>query len=1351
MLPLKRGPISNTVLLLILLFFAVGFSEAETYAQSASAHPPSTDNRDVLRSALDTAYYCKLVADETFIKRRAASDLRSRAERSGCNRTASVQLGNERDKLDCTDFSKRMQLPPNAAIAFERRCAGVKRIINANPEAESFRRPVFEIYLLAYSILTGLSGSELNPVDSEERERFLLLLKDIEFRAELVAVGEDFWGGTLTGSPSIPPIHLAAFASLLQQLETLAKEVRELQWRMEDKQIKDLELTSQAAISEGEVRASLPTADKIAVMRKEAEQRMAAATEQLRLLAQRQKAIVSEQEQLSSQVQAMSASLNNMIAKAVGDYLGVPPTFQDVASGKSVESAFKSYVGARAAEIFADKEVMASFGEIGKSMGGYVQRVQEIRREAESYAKQAEDIKKTVLTTKQYVDDFKALVRQPTLSNLQSIGVRVLAHVAPKIAPAEYKKFRDGFCQIIDQEKPLGALLEQARQPGVLSSKIKEAVRNALNQLPNPPNIEEQVTEIVAEVAPARRVTWLADLLDRGAELSVAPEQVDAVKTQLSRVAMELWPRTFINRIPPVHREGLMKSLRQRFGIGSEDELIDRIREVAVPQLFVRNGTVAVSVGAEAYPIGDFEEFRAAVRTVRGFEVDAKELQVRIEQAVHRLVTTTALKDTIAKEILTQIPFSSLERRVDVLRSNAEAKAKVFNAAINRLGEKVGVDCTQSSDGAVEKLIANQVGARMSSELMEVQQHEVAFEQETPELSSAAGGASGGLSPEFQLATAALNAAFPGAGAVANFAASAFINMQETAHLAAKINGLTAESNRLVQIEVQLNATLEATRISLQINQLDGEASEIRRQAALKQYDALTRATQKAGQQGLRGLTMIQRRQPLIFYIAERLRQEYDLLDRSLALWGPSGGTVRDAIRSLVEQDPQNIRLALDSDIHLFQWLDRSDERIRTDIDRVLAHWRQIYRIVTDLCEQVGCLPGKSRLGHVQQTQMMDLCTLMAVSECRRLRDWIRQPAASEGGLPDVFSALITFPLDGKIIPDHFLNVRVIDVRLGAYLKTSKGQSREPLRLDSIQLLHPGVAFIKQPSGYAREAYAPFETATFDWPSAFDLEALGTRWNDGARPSRRVFEGYGLVTTWRVAISRSSTIGLIDVDAPGELGANRVNSSGVFVRFAYSYHLPPPTANIAHEFIAPSDYVPGELLRPVVLRPGKGSPQSRTLEIPESILQLIGNSVEFAAAQNAWLYPDALPKPENTLRCDSVKDSAVRKTFATQVCLMEVNAVERENIVQEETRSFMASCIPEATQLAGRKSTLRRRELNEIIGARYARFYAGARKLVEGNLLGKPAGPVSLCGMQFQDSHQLCEDMRTGRLLKKCG
>jgi hypothetical protein len=1318
----------------------------------------ASSNTDRLKATVELVYQCKLVADESFI-RRATPPEQAIASCGSVAPPFSIARGG--DQLQCDGAADRLGVTAEKSNAFDGRCRRIRQA--STRPGEEFRGPSFKVYTNAYATLQeALTEDPQGPA----RSRIDLLAKDIEFRTELLAIGEDFWGGSITSVPSIPPIHLSAMTSLLAQLEALAKEVRDIEGRLDDKALKGLELSAQAAGADGEIRASLPSADRIDVLRRQAEQRVATSMAQVGLLHARQKQIEGEQARLSAQIDALSAQINNALLTAVGNSLGVPPEIQKIAGGGSVEEAFKSYVGAEAGKLLADPDLLSAFGGVGQSAALYVQRVQEVKREVESYVAKVEEVGDTIAKNREYIEDFKAVIRQPTAENLTRIGVKVFE----KLAPAQGTELRRGFCRIVDQQKPIAALLEQAREPGVLSDKIRGGVVEGLRRLPGfEGKVREYLRHVIAEVSPGRRVSWIADLVRRGGEVSLPADQADRVKTELARSIATLWPRSLIAKMPEQHRRVLLEELRRRFGIGSQEELVDRIEELAVPRLTVRLNRVAITVGDNAYPVAEWREISDALKHLQAFDIEASKLQARLEAALENLVNLEALRNTIGKEILRQIPFGTLESEVEKLKAKAEEAKRVWDRALADMGEKIGADCEDKEGLALNttglgKLAAMQAGARTAVEIGEARMAAVRHEKEMPappdrtpptQFSPGSGidGAQGNDGAvEREIAFRALDAAVPGAGAVAGLAIKVFQGMQETRELGRKMRELTEESIRLTQTEIQLLATIDATRVAIAVNRLDGELTEIKRSAALNQYDALTRASQKAGAQNLAGLAQIQRRQSLIFYLAERLRQEYDLLDRSIALWGAQGGTTRDAIRRLVEEDPQNIRLALDSDIHLFQWLDRTEERVRTDIDRVLTHWRQLHRLVLDVCNRAGCLPGRSRLGQVQQTALTDVCTLMTTTDCRRFRDWLAQDPRIERHGAEPFSAQLSFSPDGGHVPSYLLNVRVVDVRLGAYARAAKGTQgpRKALRLNSIQLLHPGVGFIRQAHGFVREAMGPSETTSFDWPEAFDLNALSVRWNAGARSARRHFEGYALVTTWRLVATRSPALASLDRDAEGHEAISPAVGfrSGVFVRFAYSYHLPPPRADTDPIFLGQRGRpnIPDLLKRPVIQIAGRARPDLLRFEIPQSTLQLIGDAKTYAAAQAGWLDQNRPADQKASLDCEQQPEKAKASGFATRVCIAKLDDIEEDAVIREQTAAFMRSCVPETALISRRTPTAQRREIEHVVATRYGRIYGAARQLVR-NSLKDDIQPASACGRSFGSTYALCDALRKGELI----
>ncbi len=385
---------------------------------------------------------------------------------------------------------------------------------------------------------------------------------------------------------------------------------------------------------------------------------------------------------------------------------------------------------------------------------------------------------------------------------------------------------------------------------------------------------------------------------------------------------------------------------------------------------------------------------------------------------------------------------------------------------------------------------------------------------------------------------------------------------------------------------------------------------------------------------------------------------------------------------------------------------------------------------------------------------MVDVCTLMAASDCRRLRAWLSEDARVERRGEGPFVAEFGFNPDEGHFPANLLNVRVVDVRLGAFTRReAEGGLGEPLRLNSVQLLHPGVAFIRQPQGYVREAMAPSETTSFDWPQPFDLDALGTRWNANARSSRRHFEGYGLVTSWRLVATRSPSLARVDRDAtsfdapPPDKGLR----SGLFVRVSYSYHLPPVSSVPDAAFVARSDtpYVRNQMKRAVVQVAGRARQDLRTFEVPETTLKLIGDAQAYANAQAAWLDGDRKEDEVASLDCERPGKKGVTG-FATRVCLAPLNTQEKQTLVREEALALVRSCSGAQAAVLRTTPTFQRREVDHIVASQYGPAYEVAKRLVVGALGTDLPKPENFCGKPVSTTFELCEAIRKFAKEQEC-
>lgn len=1188
-------------------------------------------------------------------------------------------------QLDCSAITRLLE-SIERHLAMPTLLGQCRDVIRLSVGAESFRRAAFQRYIQALETLV-----ETKPhVDEAVLPRFRLLVADIAFRIRLISLGEDFWATGLLATPSIPPLHLDSMRRRVSLLETLGAEIVGILDRMDDASLRALELAATTAVSAGEVRAALPTAERVAVLRREAEQRIATASSQIQLVQARQVALEREQGQVKSELASIRTRIGAQITSAVGSYLGLPPEMALAAGPGNLEDRFRQYVGSRAGEILSDQDLLGSFEALGDGPARFVDAVREVQDQYRNVITTAQDARSQFERYRRQFEEIRHLLHEPTTENLARMGSRVLSLVAPK----EAEDLRRGVCNLLDGPgvRPVRALLQTARQPGAVGAQeVRRVMAMHLADARVPAvAIDAAVRSIMGEAARAQRLTiWLGDLLravgDRAQSgAGVAASEYDVLRSEVARIVVSLSPRQVLETIPPQLRAEIVLALKRQMGVATDAEVIDRLArgfdQVNVPLVEVRRNQVVLIIrdnaigGERVIQIVSWRSLADLIRSSEAFEADAAQVRRRLELLAARILRAGFVRDLL----LEQVPFDRLEAGLDEIATRAGALDDAWAALRQGAANAVGADCDRPGP-AMESLVRAQVGRRISTEVQQAREAEgrgnpIANSPLAP--TSTGGAQGGGQDLGEQMALRAADVLFPGAGTAIQTVASIWSGIEDFNAKAQRMNDIAREADRLVQHQAQLEATVRESRTALELARLDGEVADARRAAALAQLDALTRASQSAGGQVSIGLQRIQRRLPLFFYTAEKLREEYDLLDRAVAVWGPEGGTIRDALRRLAESDPQNTRLALDSDIDLFSWFDREVESVRTDVDRTVAHWRQLLTIATDVCERIGCIPGRTRLAHVQQTRMFDVCALMSQGDCQALREWLKK-----GGIPGAaglapFDATISVPLNGELIQRHLLNVRLIDIRIGGYESGSgRALSDRKLGIPSAEVMHPGLSFVRTAAGFSREAFAPSVTASFDWPDTFDLEALATRWAAGARPARRVFEGYGAYAALRLRVNWSSDLARLDPDgamaegSPAPGGAR----SGILMRIAYSYHLP----SVGHEpesrfAAAPLLNSHGRPSQVAVHLPGQVRSGADYLRIPDDLISMVGG----VDAVAAWLRPVERTIPDCEASAAGQRSPEAPNGMLARLCLRPIPQVDASARQRGAARSLVEMCLP---------------------------------------------------------------------------
>jgi hypothetical protein len=261
----------------------------------------------------------------------------------------------------------------------------------------------------------------------------------------------------------------------------------------------------------------------------------------------------------------------------------------------------------------------------------------------------------------------------------------------------------------------------------------------------------------------------------------------------------------------------------------------------------------------------------------------------------------------------------------------------------------------------------------------------------------------------------------------------------------------------------------------------------------------------------------------LFFYYAERLRQEYDALDWSLALWAGANGGTHGKIAELIRSDPNNLRYAIDSQIHLFDWLNRDIEGQREDLQALTIHWQEITALADSICDQFACrTSGVPLQFELQRSAIIRVSQLMTKEDWQAFRDWQRTKPNTSIDL-----WFLIHP-SADLISSQHENARIVDLQIGG-LNHSQGAASQPVTLSRFELTHPGISYIAVGGKIYRDTQPPRSSTSAEAPHALDLSLLKSRWTSAipvAYDSR--FEGYGPFTLWHLRLDSDATNQNID-------------------------------------------------------------------------------------------------------------------------------------------------------------------------------------------------------------------------------
>ncbi len=926
---------------------------------------------------------------------------------------------------------------------------------------------------------------------SSGRTQTVALLKaDIKYRLLLLENGIGFWGGARSLRPTLPGQHLTRMKSLLDEFEATGGEILQ----KVEKASKDDEAGQQASAIAiglaGAARQELVKQSSLEVQQTFQEDREDVLGARVAQLHAQRPALEGQVASATDAAHHASAALEKVIADAVVRSTGAPPELVDAMRTGDFKNAVLEAAKGYVVDSDAFKTALADVDANVQQVAGYMKQGRDLVDRAKEKAKELRSYRNDIETAAN-------TLRNPTIASLAQLG----AQIYPRMPPTVRTRWTDA----VLKAKPVSALVEM--MDAVDDPHVAEQVRSAVTDylVVARGEVVGQLRTAAEAYIPAHGgvedlVATEGRLVQRAAAIARSTGDVRIVVDSISRT----WADGFVGKLPLAARQTVIAAV----GLKDEAALAQALRTRGLAAfgeaVRIENGTLIVSAKvdgksrtAASIPLAEFIGIPPAARP----DLPEGDLKGAVALTVRSLEAgTAALRAAVLRDLPNELLASAV--RTASLPVNdgsdpaglAAGSAKAWQSLSARLDGR-------SRDAVVRRIVEMQVGATYV---------EPQTQQGGRNEASAATGASDGRrpsDPKEAIAMAALTAAFPGIGTGAAIAVQIYASFNAFNEAIDQAQRAAAElqSNLAEELEV-LDLRGEA-RLKQAVLGKEVEIAKIARSTALAQHAAYSAVIANLGNAAKKERRAAALRRSLYFYIAEQLRREYDGLDGALELWTPDG-----SIATRVRSDPQIVRLALDEDVHLYDWLERDRESTRSDVDGLILHWRQLYQLASAECFDIGCGGAtQTRLGSVGQTASLTLGSLISPSDRRRLDDWRRTRSREELTISLTFApGAPTGSRESPVLDQAWENVRVLDVRIG---RNAKGGSAS--QINKIRMVHPGSGYAVR-SGHAErttlmKAQAQFFQATDGFTGA-ELSALAT----GAAVGN--FSGYPFYTDWQLTL-----------------------------------------------------------------------------------------------------------------------------------------------------------------------------------------------------------------------------------------
>lgn len=976
----------------------------------------------------------------------------------------------------------------------------------------------------------------LESIAEAERPRLKFLIDDIRYRQALLKGGFEFWGVAYSTRPLNPVSAMTDFEADVGRLDTAVAELEALKTRITAADLSQLKTIAKQERAIAQANVQDLEKQKAVIADQYYDQRQSELHQRIDRLQNLQKELYEAQQVAEQELKAESSAANALLMQGIGEGLGVPADLQSIASsGGGLDKALLA-TASQLSGTPAFTEALGSMAEVTTMVSDVYAQSVKIQQKVQQYSDAAEQL--------------SGLVRTPTIGKFMALGQQLYA----ASDPATRAKLES----LITEAKPLVPLLEIARTRAPLANALRTWVSQS-------PDLDKAFA--VTRIIDGHKAD-LAQFYAATMQQMLATDIGGPATTQIVDRALRDWSDKLFDLIPPAAQPRLLHAL----GVASRGEAVAALRQKgmqALPmtivngRLTIPSATIDIDLAQMAQQLDPASLPSAEALLNKTVETGLSQIagqEPRVMEALFKDITAEQLEIFVGRH----------------LKITPTDSGAIFDSLL-----QLAPDARAGVVGDLAALQAGVVGAQQQSEAIVGPQLAAG-----PIASAQPQAQAGGVDALNAALTGPLGAAFPQAK-VAMIAAKWVAGNLNMMSKIDQINGISEQIQRYVVEEMHLRDSVEEAQFRQELALVEQRIADERHDDAIKavqqqqqQIDTIARTEAELRARIVKGYRIAQ-----IFFLAERVRYRFDILNRALRTWtgAYAGGTDYIVASSLA--NPNNLRLALDPRIELFTFLnDKDAERQRSDLDALVVSWKMMLSVAQTVCggPARGCTTNNPKLGPVDFTPTFRLKALLPPAEWQEFEAWQAKKAPGIAFRTAFFmhpagvgpSAEIQFPASGHLV------LRVVDVgatRIDRY-------NREAI--SSVRLSHPGVAYIENSQGYYVESLGPV-SGIGGLPQIAKMGGVADyekRWGLASGGRMGAFEGYGLLSEWFIEI-------------PGD--PDSWSMKDLQLRFAYQYqdNLPKLEMNGKDEILGG---------------------QSTPIFLPPTQLEMLGTTVELEAKLARW-------------------------------------------------------------------------------------------------------------------------------------